>query len=65
MLLEYVVVDVFTNTRFLGNPLAIVSVPAKHRNDLTQETKQRIAIEFNLSETIFLHDPSEDSSHPI
>lgn len=65
MFLEYVVVDVFTNTRFLGNPLAIVSVPAKHRNDLTQETKQRIAIEFNLSETIFLHEPPESSSHPI
>lgn len=65
MFLDYVVVDVFTNTRFLGNPLAIVSVPAKHRSTLTQTIKQKIAIEFNLSETIFLHESPEDSPQPI
>ncbi|BCR95360.1 PhzF family phenazine biosynthesis protein [Aspergillus luchuensis] len=65
MFLDYVVVDVFTNTRFLGNPLAIVLVPAKHRKTLTQITKQKIAVEFNLSETIFLHEPSEDNSEAI
>ncbi|KAI9924261.1 hypothetical protein AWENTII_003034 [Aspergillus wentii] len=56
MFLNYVVVDVF-NTRFLGNPLAIVFVPAKNRSTITQTIKQKIAIKFNLSETIFLHDP--------
>ncbi|KAL3450271.1 hypothetical protein BJX65DRAFT_10866 [Aspergillus insuetus] len=61
MFLDYVVVDVFTNTRFLGNPLAIVLVPGKYRNTLTQKIKQKIAIEFNLSETIFLHEPPENS----
>lgn len=64
MFLNYVVVDVFTNTRFLGNPLAIVLIPAKHRSTLTQSIKQKIAIEFNLSETIFLHQPPDDSSQP-
>ncbi|KAJ5570238.1 uncharacterized protein N7459_009668 [Penicillium hispanicum] len=62
---NYVVVDVFTNTRFLGNPLAIVLVPAKHRNTLTQTTKQKIAIEFNLSETIFVHEPSGNSPEVV
>lgn len=63
MSLEYVVVDVFTKTRFLGNPLAIVLVPAKHQSTLTQETKQKIALEFNLSETVFLHEHPEDTSN--
>ncbi|KAJ5358051.1 hypothetical protein N7541_005209 [Penicillium brevicompactum] len=60
--LEYAVVDVFTKTRFLGNPLAIVLVPAKHRTTLTQCTKQKIAVEFNLSETVFLHEHPENSN---
>ena len=57
--LEFFTVDVFTNTRFLGNPLAVVLVPAKLRDSLDQQTKQRIATEFNLSETVFLHTPEE------
>ncbi|CAG8927356.1 unnamed protein product [Penicillium salamii] len=64
MFLEYVVVDVFTNTRFLGNPLAIVLVPAKYQAAITQSIKQKIAVEFNLSETVFLHEHSEDNSGP-
>ena len=57
--LEFFTVDVFTGTRFRGNPLAIVLVPAKLRDSVDQQTKQRIAAEFNLSETVFLHTPDE------
>ncbi|PYH45882.1 PhzF family phenazine biosynthesis protein [Aspergillus saccharolyticus JOP 1030-1] len=59
MSLNYTLLDVFTTTRFQGNPLAIVRVPANQQPPLTQELKQKIAIEFNLSETIFLHEPAE------
>ncbi|KAF8828581.1 hypothetical protein HHX47_DHR3000145 [Lentinula edodes] len=59
-------VDVFTQTRFLGNPLAIVllhhpssssdsSDPKPRPPVLTQHQKQLIAREFNLSETVFIH----------
>ncbi|KAL2015307.1 hypothetical protein VTK56DRAFT_5885 [Thermocarpiscus australiensis] len=53
--LDFVTLDVFTDTRFLGNPLAVVFVPATLQERLDQKTKQRIAREFNLSETVFLH----------
>ncbi|KAL8649426.1 MAG: hypothetical protein Q9210_004408 [Variospora velana] len=53
--LDFVTLDVFTNERFKGNPLAIVELP--RGNELGQETKQRIARECNLSETVFLHPP--------
>ncbi|KAJ4287048.1 hypothetical protein N0V88_007813 [Collariella sp. IMI 366227] len=53
--LNFVTLDVFTDSRFEGNPLAIVFVPPAARSQLTQATKQRIADEFNLSETVFLH----------
>ncbi|KAL1845203.1 hypothetical protein VTK73DRAFT_931 [Phialemonium thermophilum] len=58
--LDFVTLDVFTDSPFLGNPLAVVLVPAHHRAALGQETKQRIAREFNLSETVFLHVPDKD-----
>ena len=54
--LEFFTLDVFTSTRLEGNPLAVVRVPGSLRDGLTQETKQRIAKEFNLSETVFLHE---------
>lgn len=59
--LQFVTLDVFTTTRFKGNPLAIVYVP----NDiyLTQEQKQTITREFNLSETVFLHPTLPGSAH--
>ncbi|GJD02306.1 phenazine biosynthesis PhzC/PhzF protein [Colletotrichum higginsianum] len=41
--LDFVTLDVFTKTPYKGNPLAI-------------EQKQAIAQEFNLSETVFVHD---------
>ncbi|KAJ3805560.1 putative epimerase [Lentinula lateritia] len=59
-------VDVFTQTRFLGNPLAIVLLhhpssssdsfdPKQQPPVLTHHQKQLIAREFNLSETVFIH----------
>jgi pre-mRNA-processing factor 19 len=53
--LDFVTLDVFTSVRFLGNPLAVIFVPSSIRPSISQEAKQRIAREFNLSETVFLH----------
>jgi len=47
--LEYEVVDVFTDTAFAGNPLAVVL----GAEDLETAQLQAIANEFNLSETAF------------
>jgi pre-mRNA-processing factor 19 len=63
--LDFVTLDVFTDTRFLGNPLAVVFVPAAVRNRISQETKQRIAREFNLSETVFLHTLDDEPNRGI
>ncbi|KAJ9649040.1 hypothetical protein H2201_007520 [Coniosporium apollinis] len=57
--LNFVTLDVFTEEPFTGNPLAIVEVPRSA--DLSQDQKQKIAREFNYSETVFLHE-REDSS---
>jgi PhzF family phenazine biosynthesis protein len=54
--LSFTTLDVFTTKRLEGNPLAVVRVPASLRARLTQPMKQKIAQEFNLSETVFLHD---------
>ncbi|KAH9996989.1 phenazine biosynthesis protein-like protein phzf family [Xylariaceae sp. FL0662B] len=54
MSLTYTVLDVFTTTHFCGNPVAIVHVPLGP--SLTQDKKQSIARELNLSETVFLHE---------
>lgn len=54
---EFDTVDVFTSTRFGGNPLAIIKIP--HGKTLSQEEKQLIAREFNYSETVFLHAPEK------
>ncbi|KAF2012169.1 Diaminopimelate epimerase-like protein [Aaosphaeria arxii CBS 175.79] len=55
---DFVTVDVFTQTRYEGNPLAIVKIP--EGTSLTQDQKQAIAREFNLSETTFLHENNGD-----
>lgn len=53
MRLAYHTLDVFTQTRFGGNPLAVV-----HDADaLSSGQMQSIAREFNLSETVFLLKP--------
>jgi predicted PhzF superfamily epimerase YddE/YHI9 len=59
MQLSFTTLDVFTKIRYIGNPLAVVRVPASLRNQLTEEQKQRITREFNLSEATFLHEPSQ------
>ncbi|CAJ2512420.1 Uu.00g054350.m01.CDS01 [Anthostomella pinea] len=58
--LPFTTLDVFTTTRLLGNPLAVVTVPSALRRRLTHAAKQKIAQEFNLSETVFLHEGSGD-----
>ena len=50
--------DVFTNTQFGGNPLAVFPEAA----GLNDEQMQLIAREFNLSETIFMF-PPDDPKH--
>jgi PhzF family phenazine biosynthesis protein len=57
MQLSFTTLDVFTSTRYAGNPVAIVHVPASLSESLTQSQKQAISAEFNLSETVFLHLP--------
>jgi len=49
----YVTVDVFTSERFVGNPLAIIL----DARGLTGEAMQKIATEFNYSETTFVLPP--------
>lgn len=52
--LDFVTLDVFTTTRFAGNPLAVCFIPSGHNVSTGQ--MQKIAREFNLSETVFLHE---------
>ncbi len=49
-MLEYHVLDVFTDAAYSGNPLAVVL----GSDDLTTAQMQTISREFNLSETIFV-----------
>src|SRR5690242_21118961 len=53
--LAYEVVDVFTNTRFGGNPLAVIT----DARGLDSELMQRIAAEFGFSETSFVLPPAD------
>ncbi|KAJ0417352.1 Diaminopimelate epimerase-like protein [Aspergillus carlsbadensis] len=62
MALPFTTLDVFTETRFHGNPLAVVTIPPGIV--LTQAQKQAIAREFNLSETTFVHDLDVEASAP-
>jgi trans-2,3-dihydro-3-hydroxyanthranilate isomerase len=55
MRLAYHVLDVFTDTRFGGNPLAVVL----DADELDTERMQTIAREFNLSETVFVCKPQQ------
>lgn len=55
MPLRYETVDVFTETAFGGNPLAVVLGD----DALTAEVMQRIAREFNYSETAFVLPPAD------
>ena len=55
---RYAIYDVFTDTRLAGNPLAVVF----DADGLDAGTMQRIAGEFNLSETVFVKAP-ENPAH--
>ncbi|KAJ7779209.1 hypothetical protein B0H16DRAFT_808859 [Mycena metata] len=57
--LKFTKLDVFTSTPYVGNPLAIVHLP--NTIQLSQAEKLLIAREFNLSETVFLHEPDADA----
>ena len=58
MLRDFVTVDVFTDRRFGGNPLAVVL----NAEGLTTAQMQSVAGEFNLSETTFVL-PPKDPTH--
>jgi PhzF family phenazine biosynthesis protein len=51
---NFVTFDVFTQMPYSGNPLAIVQLPLDGPSP-NQELEQKIAREFNYSETVFLH----------
>jgi trans-2,3-dihydro-3-hydroxyanthranilate isomerase len=55
---KFVTLDVFTAQRFAGNPLAVVLEP----EGLDTPAMQRIAREFNLSETVFVF-PAADKGN--
>ena len=61
--LDYFVLDVFTETRLEGNPLAVFLNPGS----LSTETMQAIARETNLSETTFVErrDPEIEQSEGV
>jgi trans-2,3-dihydro-3-hydroxyanthranilate isomerase len=54
---KFLTFDVFTDTRFAGNPLAIVP----DGEGLDEAQMQTIAREFNLSETVFILPPENDT----
>lgn len=57
MQLKFITVDVFTDQRFGGNPLAVVL----NGRELTTEQMQSVAAEFNLAETAFVLPPKQPS----
>ena len=56
---EFVTVDVFTDRRFGGNPLAVFP----NASGITDEQMQALASEFNLSETTFVLPPNDPRHH--
>ena len=55
---SYVTVDVFTETRFAGNPLAVIA----DARGLSDVEMQRIATEFNYSEITFVLPPEDPAN---
>ena len=55
---SFVTVDVFTNRRFGGNPLAVFP----DASGLSDEQMQSLAAEFNLSETTFVLPPADPAN---
>lgn len=54
MTLKFHTLDVFTQKRFSGNPVAVVLAA----DDLSDQQMQTLAREFNLSETVFVQEPA-------
>ncbi|WP_099827573.1 PhzF family phenazine biosynthesis protein [Oceaniglobus indicus] len=52
---DYIVYDVFTDRPFGGNPLAIIT----DARGLAEDALQKIAREFNFSETTFVYPPTD------
>lgn len=52
---EYLVYDVFTETPFAGNPLAVIP----DATGIAAPLLQKIAREFNFSETVFVYPPAD------
>jgi trans-2,3-dihydro-3-hydroxyanthranilate isomerase len=59
--LGYEIVDVFTATPFAGNPLAVVF----DADGLSAGQMQSLAAEFNLSETVFVWEPSSGADYRV
>ena len=55
---RFATLDVFTESRFAGNPLAVVLEP----EGLDTPAMQKIAREFNLSETVFVFPPADKAA---
>jgi trans-2,3-dihydro-3-hydroxyanthranilate isomerase len=55
---RFYTLDVFTSTRFEGNPLAVIT----DGDGLSDEAMLAIAREMNLSETVFVQKPTEDQA---
>jgi trans-2,3-dihydro-3-hydroxyanthranilate isomerase len=55
---RFYTLDVFTTTRFEGNPLAVIT----DGDGLSDDTMLAIAREMNLSETVFVQKPTEDNA---
>ena len=55
---RFYTLDVFTNTRFEGNPLAVIT----DGDGLSANAMLAIAREMNLSETVFVQKPTEDEA---
>jgi trans-2,3-dihydro-3-hydroxyanthranilate isomerase len=53
---RYYTLDVFTTTRFQGNPLAVFT----DGDSLTNDQMQAIAREMNLAETVFVQKPTDE-----
>ena len=56
---DYATVNVFTDSRFAGNPLAVIP----DATGLTDAQMQSIAAEFNYSETTFVLPPADPRHH--
>lgn len=58
---SFYTLDVFTNVRFGGNPLAVFP----HAEGIDGATMQQIARELNLSETVFVGDQVAENQFPV